>query len=108
MQESSQCDHVMSPSLYRVTLDLLSVQSNNDVPWEAKRPQGFWRGRDSRQERLDLITLARQHPHLINASLTNFFFFKSEEEKYGPKEKHVSFFKFFDVSGKFSTEFSFT
>ncbi|KAK3868882.1 hypothetical protein Pcinc_025762 [Petrolisthes cinctipes] len=81
----------------RVTLDLLSVQSNNAVPWEAKRPQGFWRGRDARQERLDLIALARQHPHLINASLTNFFFFnKSVEEKYGPKEKHISFFKFFD------------
>nr|XP_045584389.1 protein O-glucosyltransferase 2-like [Procambarus clarkii] len=80
----------------RVSLDILSVQSNNDIPWEQKKPQGFWRGRDSRQERLDLITLARENKDLINASLTNFFFFKDQEDKYGPKEKHVSFFKFFD------------
>ncbi|XP_042240058.1 protein O-glucosyltransferase 2-like isoform X2 [Homarus americanus] len=80
----------------RVTLDLLSVQSNNDIPWHEKKSQAFWRGRDSRRERLDLITLAREHKHLINASLTNFFFFKDEEDTYGPKEKHVSFFKFFD------------
>lgn len=80
----------------RVTLDLLSVQSNNDIPWARKKSQAFWRGRDSRRERLDLIDMARQNKHLINASLTNFFFFKDEESKYGPKEKHVSFFKFFD------------
>ena len=81
-----------------VTLDLLSVQSNNAVPWAEKKPLGFWRGRDSRQERLDLITLARQRPDLFNASLTNFFFFRDQEEQYGPKEKHVSFFDFFNVS----------
>ncbi|KAK7044020.1 Protein O-glucosyltransferase 2 [Halocaridina rubra] len=75
----------------RVTLDLLSVQSNNDIPWSKKKSQGFWRGRDSRRERLDLIDLAREHKHLFNASLTNFFFFKDEEEKYGPKEKHYKY-----------------
>lgn len=80
----------------RVTLDLLSVQSNNDIPWSRKKANAFWRGRDSRRERLDLITLARENKHLMNASLTHFFFFKDEEEKYGPKEKHISFFKFFD------------
>lgn len=80
----------------RVSLDMLSVQSNNDIPWGLKKSQAFWRGRDSRRERLDLIDIAREHKHLFNASLTNFFFFKNEEEKYGPKEKHVSFFKFFD------------
>ncbi|XP_066956156.1 protein O-glucosyltransferase 2-like [Macrobrachium rosenbergii] len=80
----------------RVTLDLLSVQSNNDVSWKKKKPQAFWRGRDSRRERLNLIDIAREHKDLFNASLTNFFFFKDEEQKYGPKEKHVSFFKFFD------------
>lgn len=81
----------------RVTLDMLSVQSNNEVPWDLKKPKAFWRGRDSRRERLDLIALARQHSHLINASLTNFFFFKEEEKEFGPKEKHISFFKFFNV-----------
>lgn len=90
--------HIPIVQIFRVTLDLLSVQSNNDIPWARKKSQAFWRGRDSRRERLDLIDMARQNKHLINASLTNFFFFKDEESKYGPKEKHVSFFKFFDVS----------
>lgn len=80
----------------RVTLDLLSVQSNNAVPWSAKKPVAFWRGRDSRQERLDLVALARKNTELFNVSLTNFFFFRDQEEEYGPKEKHVSFFDFFN------------
>ncbi|XP_018024379.1 protein O-glucosyltransferase 2 isoform X2 [Hyalella azteca] len=80
----------------RVTLDMLSVQSNNAVPWSKKKPIAFWRGRDSRQERLDLISLARDHPDLFNVSLTNFFFFRDQEEQYGPKQKHVSFFEFFN------------
>jgi len=80
----------------RVTLDMLSVQSNPDVLWEDKMSKAFWRGRDSRRERLNLVKLSRDHPDLINASLTNFFFFRNEEKLYGPKAEHVSFFKFFD------------
>lgn len=76
---------------------MLSVQSNPDTNWENKQEKAFWRGRDSRRERLNLVSLARRHPDLINASLTNFFFFRDEEKTYGPKEEHVSFFKFFDV-----------
>lgn len=77
---------------------MLSVQSKPDVPWEEKIGKAFWRGRDSRRERLNLIKLSRDHPELINASLTNFFFFRQEEEIYGPRAEHVSFFKFFDVT----------
>lgn len=77
---------------------MLSVQSSPNTKWEDKEEKAFWRGRDSRRERLNLVSLSRQHPELINASLTNFFFFRDEEETYGPKEDHVSFFKFFDVS----------
>ena len=84
--------------VFRVTLDLLSVQAKNEIPWKKKKSQAFWRGRDARRERLQLIDIARENKHLFNASLTNFFFFRDEEEKYGPKEKHVSFFDFFDVS----------
>lgn len=84
--------------LFRVTLDMLSVQSSPDVRWEDKQEKAFWRGRDSRRERLNLVSLSRKYPDLINASLTNFFFFRDEEHAYGPKEDHVSFFKFFDVS----------
>ncbi|KAK5645716.1 hypothetical protein RI129_004180 [Pyrocoelia pectoralis] len=80
----------------RVMLDMLSVQGNVDYPWEERIPKVFWRGRDSNRQRLHLIELSKKHPHLFNASLTNFFFFRDEEEKYGPKAEHVSFFKFFE------------
>lgn len=83
----------------RVTLDMLSVQKVNKL-WKEKIPKGFWRGRDSRRERLDLIDIGRLNQDLINASLTNFFFFRDEEKKYGPKEPHISFFDFFDVSSR--------
>jgi hypothetical protein len=76
---------------------MLSIQGNTDLPWSDREPKAFWRGRDSRRERLKLIEIARKHPDLFNASLTNFFFFRDEEHIYGPKEKHVSFFDFFKV-----------
>lgn len=80
----------------RVMLDILSVQGNSPVAnWDQKVEQGFWRGRDSRMERLDLVALARSNPDLINASLTNFFFFQDKIEEYGPKASHISFFDFF-------------
>jgi hypothetical protein len=48
--------------------------------WEEKTDQLFWRGRDSRQERLDLVALAARQPHLrINASITAYFFFRDQE-----------------------------
>ncbi|KAF7997596.1 hypothetical protein HCN44_006167 [Aphidius gifuensis] len=79
----------------RVMLDMLSVQGNTKVPWEKKINKVFWRGRDSRRERLDLIDIARKNPDLFNVSITNFFFFRDEIDKYGPGERHVSFFDFF-------------
>ncbi len=88
----------------RVSLDMMTVQSNTETPWEEKIPKLFWRGRDSRQERLDLIQLGRKNPDLFNVSLTNFFFFRDKENVYGPKEAHISFFKFFDVSSSKVTE----
>ncbi|KAK8786052.1 hypothetical protein V5799_007583 [Amblyomma americanum] len=80
----------------RVTLDLLSVQGNSGPVWKEKQSCGFWRGRDSRQERLDLVALSRRHPELLNASLTNFFFFRDKMDIYGPQASHVSFFDFFE------------
>lgn len=80
----------------RVMLDVLSVQGNSPIPWDSKVDKGFWRGRDSRMERLDLVDLSRKHPDLINASLTNFFFFRDKEKLYGPKTDHISFFDFFE------------
>lgn len=83
----------------RVTLDMLSVQ-RKDYPWDTKEDKAFFRGRDSRRERLDIVDLSKKHPDLLNASLTNFFFFRNEEDKYGPKVPHISFMEFFRVSEK--------
>lgn len=79
----------------RVTLDMMSIQANTGPVWEEKIKLAFWRGRDSRKERLELVKLSRRNPELIDAALTNFFFFKPNDELYGPKVKHVSFFDFF-------------
>lgn len=81
----------------RVSLDMLSVQGNIERAWEEKEPKAFWRGRDSSRERLKLMVIARENPDLFNVSMTNYFFFRDQEKVYG-KSKHVSFFKFFDVS----------
>ncbi|VVC89633.1 unnamed protein product [Leptidea sinapis] len=80
----------------RVTLDTLSIQGNIERKWKERDARAFWRGRDSRIERLKLIDIARANPDLINASLTNFFFFRDKEKEYGPKIPNISFFKFFN------------
>ncbi|KAK1797725.1 hypothetical protein P4O66_008091, partial [Electrophorus voltai] len=79
----------------RVSLDMMSVQGNTGPPWAEKNSTGFWRGRDSRRERLELVKMARANPTLMDAAFTNFFFFKHDENLYGPLVKHVSFFDFF-------------
>lgn len=84
-------------AMNRVTIDILSVQRSRK-PWNEKESIAFWRGRDARRERLTLVDIAREYPDMFNVSLTNFFFFRDEEAKYGPKVPHMSFFEFFDVS----------
>lgn len=76
---------------------MMSVQGNTGPAWPEKNATAFWRGRDSRRERLELVQLSRAHPDLIDAAFTNFFFFKHDESLYGPLVKHVSFFDFFKV-----------
>ncbi|CAH1778700.1 unnamed protein product [Owenia fusiformis] len=78
----------------RVTLDLLSVQANTGPDWANKTEIAFWRGRDSRKERLELVRMSHKYPDLIDARLTNMFFFKHEEDL-GELQKHISFFDFF-------------
>ncbi|CAH1129375.1 unnamed protein product [Ceutorhynchus assimilis] len=80
----------------RVMLDMLSVQGNVEALWDKREAKLFWRGRDSNRHRLNLISLSREFPELFNVSLTNFFFYRDEEDVYGPKTDHVSFFRFFD------------
>lgn len=80
--------------MYRVTLDILSVQKEQ-WKWNEKIEKAFFRGRDSRRERLDLIDVSRANPEFFNSSITNFFFFSDEIAKYGPKVGHISFAEFF-------------
>jgi hypothetical protein len=65
--------------------------------WENKTEIGFWRGRDSRQERLDLVVMSRKNPDLLHAKMTRMFFFKHDEEKYGELVNNIPFFDFFKV-----------
>ena len=83
--------------LFRVSLDIFSVQANTGPKWENKSDVAFWRGRDSRQERLDLVELSQKRPDVVNAALTFMFFFKKNDSKYGSSVKPVSFFDFFKV-----------
>lgn len=76
---------------------MLSVQANIGIPWSKKIQKAFWMGRDSNKHRLSLIDISRKHPDLINASITNFFFYKDLKDQYGSGKKPISFFKFFDV-----------
>jgi len=79
----------------RQSLDILSSMGKNELPWEEKTEKLFWRGRDSRRERLQLVELAQKYPDAINASITAFFFFRDEEARLG-KTPYISFFDFFD------------
>ena len=80
---------------------MLSTLGNAGPPWEDKIPKAFFRGRDSRQERLDLVRLYRNMTELFDVGLTNFFFFEYNPELYGPKHKAISFFEFFKVEIQF-------
>lgn len=93
-------------NMQRVSLDVLSVQREK-YPWSSKVDKLFWRGRDSRRERLDLIAMGRKHSDKIDAALTNFFFFRDEEHKYGPKVPLISFMEFFKVKDSDTTEIAF-
>eukprot|EP00092_Neocalanus_flemingeri_P008562 GFUD01009226.1.p1 GENE.GFUD01009226.1~~GFUD01009226.1.p1 ORF type:complete len:505 (+),score=144.88 GFUD01009226.1:72-1586(+) len=79
----------------RQSLDVLSSMGKNQVPWDQKIEKLFWRGRDSRRERLKLVELGKEYPDAINASITAFFFFREEEARLG-RSPYVSFFDFFD------------
>ncbi|KAH9507750.1 Protein O-glucosyltransferase 2 [Bulinus truncatus] len=79
----------------RISLDIFSTQANTGPKWANKSSIAFWRGRDSRRERLNLVEMSLQNPDLIDARLTNMFFFPKDPQKYGELVKQVSFFDFF-------------
>jgi hypothetical protein len=82
--------------LNQETQDVHSIYGRNDkVSWDSKKPSAFFRGRDSRKERLELVRLSKQFPEDIDAGLTHYFFFrKGEQEELGVAER-VPFSQFF-------------
>lgn len=76
------------------------MQANTGPKWENKTEIAFWRGRDSRRERLKLVEMSRKHPDLIDARLTFMFFFPQNETKYGELSQQVSFYDFFKVNSQ--------
>lgn len=61
-----------------------------------KSESAFFRGRDSREERLQLVALSKKNPELLNAGITGWFFFRDREKEVG-KAALVGFFDFFKV-----------
>lgn len=61
-----------------------------------KTSRAFFRGRDSREERLRLVSLSKKNPELLDAAITAWFFFREQEERLG-KAPLVGFFDFFKV-----------
>ncbi|XP_044297375.1 protein O-glucosyltransferase 3 isoform X2 [Varanus komodoensis] len=86
--------HSTFETLRGVTNDLLSIQGNTGPVWENKTEQGFFRGRDSREERLQLVQLSKENPELLDAGITNYFFFREKEKELG-KAPLMGFFDFF-------------
>ncbi|KAM9376119.1 protein O-glucosyltransferase 3 [Pholidichthys leucotaenia] len=86
--------HSTLESMRGVTNDLLSVQGNTGPLWANKTERAFFRGRDSREERLQLVSLSKENPELLDAGITGWFFFRDREKSFG-KAPLVGFFDFF-------------
>lgn len=86
--------HSTLETMRGVTNDLLSVQGHTGPPWANKTERAFFRGRDSREERLHLVSLSKQNPELLDAGITGWFFFRDREKHVG-KAPLVGFFDFF-------------
>ncbi|XP_072291622.1 protein O-glucosyltransferase 3 [Eucyclogobius newberryi] len=86
--------HSTLETMRGVTNDLLSVQGHTGPPWLNKTSKAFFRGRDSREERLQLAAMSKKHPELLDAGITGWFFFRDREKEVG-KAPLVGFFDFF-------------
>ncbi|KAL8191033.1 UNVERIFIED_CONTAM: KDEL motif-containing protein 2 [Gekko kuhli] len=95
--------HSTLETLRGVTNDLLSIQGNTGPVWENKTEQGFFRGRDSREERLRLAQLSKENPELLDAGITSYFFFREEERELG-KVPLMGFFDFFKYKYQVSVD----
>ncbi|KAF0040908.1 hypothetical protein F2P81_006806 [Scophthalmus maximus] len=86
--------HSTMEAMRGVTNDLLSVQGHTGPPWANKTERAFFRGRDSREERLQLVSVSKKNPELLDAGITGWFFFRDREKHIG-KAPLVGFFDFF-------------
>ncbi|XP_060159992.1 protein O-glucosyltransferase 3 isoform X3 [Globicephala melas] len=86
--------HSTLEAMRGVTNDLLSIQGNTGPSWINKTEKAFFRGRDSREERLQLVQLSKDNPQLLDAGITGYFFFQEKEKELG-KAKLIGFFDFF-------------
>ncbi|XP_053175285.1 protein O-glucosyltransferase 3 [Scomber japonicus] len=86
--------HSTLETMRGVTNDLLSIQGNTEPPWATKTDRAFFRGRDSREERLQLVSMSKKNPELLDAGITGWFFFRDREKHIG-KTPLVGFFDFF-------------
>ncbi|XP_040196506.1 protein O-glucosyltransferase 3 [Rana temporaria] len=86
--------HSTLETLRGVTNDLLSIQGHTGPSWDNKTEQAFFRGRDSREERLQLVRMSTKYPDLLDAGITGYFFFREMEKQLG-KAPLVGFFDFF-------------
>ena len=84
-------------SLFRVSLSILSAQETQNIRWADKDPRVFFRGRDSNKARLELVKRHRSNTELFDVGIVAWFFFKHEEDVYGPKANRVGFNEFFKV-----------
>ncbi|XP_076123234.1 protein O-glucosyltransferase 3 isoform X2 [Alosa pseudoharengus] len=87
--------HSSLETMRGVTNDLLSIQGHTGPVWSNKTEKAFFRGRDSREERLHLVTLSKDNPQLLDAGITAYFFFRQQEKELG-KAPLIGFFDFFN------------
>ena len=99
LMHTHTCTHThMHMCTHRVVLTTLTAQRTRGIPWDQRESRALFRGRDSNQARLDLVKLHRKNTELFDVGITAWFFFKHEEEVYGPKAERISFHDFFKVT----------
>ena len=91
-------------SMGKADIDLQVLQGKMGSDWSEKVPIGFWRGRDSREQRLDLCRLSKSYPEKIDAKLTEAMFFKHVPSVYGDVVPRVPFRKFFEYKYQLSVD----
>jgi len=78
--------------MHKVAQDQFSLQhSARAINWDEKRETGFFRGRDSNEQRLKLARMSKDNPELVDAGITNFFFYPKDasiQKAYVPFDDH--------------------